>query len=98
LVKTVSREQSGKQLDWLARNADDISTQSHLLFQRSRENNRRFYFFKIVETHNIHIPMHLRTIKKQYCSDVDQAGNISGSEKSRTLCANEYGEIKWANH
>ena len=56
-----------------------------------------YFLFKIVETHNIHIPMHIERIKKQYCSDVDQAGNISRDSKSGTL-----GVVvlmgKWANH
>ncbi len=30
-----------------------------------------------MEAHNIQIPMHVERIKKQYCSDVDQAGNVS---------------------
>ena len=37
----VTREQRIKQLDWLATNTDDITTQSHSLFACSRENNRQ---------------------------------------------------------
>ena len=41
---------------------------------------------KIVETHNIQIPMHIERIKKQYCSDVDQAEIVfSTAHKSKGL-------------
>ena len=36
-----SREQRKKQLDWLATNTDDITSQSHSLFACSREKNRQ---------------------------------------------------------
>ena len=36
-----SREQRKKQLDWLATNTDDITTQSHSLFACSREKHRQ---------------------------------------------------------
>jgi hypothetical protein len=36
-----SREQRKKQVDWLATNTDDITTQSHSLFAFSREKNRQ---------------------------------------------------------
>jgi hypothetical protein len=36
----VCAKREGKQLDWLATNADDITSQSHPLFAYSREKNR----------------------------------------------------------
>ena len=49
-------------------NRDDLSLSTFLTF---------FHIcFKIVETHNVNIPIYVARIKNQYCKDIDQAGTV----------------------